>query len=194
MHLIIGLGNPGHEYERTRHNIGFLVIDELSNSFSIPLKKTKFDAVFGKGLIENKEVLLAKPISFMNRSGYPVFGLANYFTISSEDILVIHDDIDLALGIIKIKEKGGHGGHRGIKSLIDVLGSNDFIRLRIGINRPESDKITVSNYVLGNFNNVESKSLSLILDKAKDAAVTILCKGAKDAMNNFNNKNFLTSN
>ncbi|MBF0120971.1 MAG: aminoacyl-tRNA hydrolase [Desulfobacterales bacterium] len=194
MHLIIGLGNPGHEYERTRHNIGFLVIDELSNSFSIPLKKTKFDAVFGKGLIENKEVLLAKPISFMNRSGYPVFGLANYFMISSEDILVIHDDIDLALGIIKIKEKGGHGGHRGIKSLIDVLGSNDFIRLRIGINRPESDKITVSNYVLGNFNNVESKSLSLILDKAKDAAVTILCKGAKDAMNNFNNKNFLTSN
>ncbi|UCE54351.1 MAG: aminoacyl-tRNA hydrolase [Desulfobacterales bacterium] len=188
--LVVGLGNPGAAYEKTRHNAGFMVADKLAAEFGFMFDKQKFDAVYGRGFIESAEVILAKPMTFMNRSGPPVKKLANFFKILSEDVLVIHDDIDLAFGRFKIKEKGGHGGHKGIRSLIDAFGGGDFVRLRIGIGRSETG-ISVTDHVLGRFTDEESNLLDQIISWARDAVVTILCQGTKVGMTNFNNRNFM---
>ena len=185
--LVVGLGNPGAAYAQTRHNAGFMVADELAGKFDIAFDKRKFDTVFGRGHIEREPVVLAKPMAFMNRSGPPVRSLADFFKISSEAVLVIHDDIDLAFGRLKIKEKGGHAGHNGIRSLIDAFGSDDFVRLRIGVGRSGFD-ISVSQYVLSKFSEQENESLAQIIATARDAVVTILCKGTKAGMNQFNSK------
>jgi PTH1 family peptidyl-tRNA hydrolase len=190
--LVVGLGNPGDAYVTTRHNAGFMVLDEVAESFSISIEKRKFDALFGRGLIEDSEVILAKPMAFMNLSGIPVQKILNYFKISFEDMLVIHDDIDLAFGRLKIKENGGHGGHKGLKSIIETVGGNNFVRLRIGIGRSE-EKIDVANYVLGKFSTNEKKLLDRITKRARDAVVATICKGAKKAMNLFNDKKLISS-
>jgi len=187
VHLVAGLGNPGTEYAKTRHNAGFLVIDDIAESYSIPLNREKFNVVFGRGVIDGVNTILAKPLSFMNRSGPPVRQLTDYFRISYRDILVIHDDIDLDFGRLKIKEKGGHGGHKGISSLIDALGKDGFIRLRIGIGRSEKG-LDVSDHVLGRFGPGEKQMVRQIVERARDAAVTILCDGAKEGMNRFNDR------
>ena len=189
--LVVGLGNPGDAYAKTRHNAGFMVLDEVAESFSIPIEKKKFDALFGRGLIEGSEVILAKPMAFMNLSGIPVQKILKYFKIPFEDMLVIHDDIDIAFGRLQIKENGGHGGHKGLKSIIETVGSNNFARLRIGIGRPE-DNIGVANYVLSQFNTNEKKILDRITNIARDAVVATTCKGAKEAMNTFNDKRLIT--
>ncbi len=187
LYLVVGLGNPGDAYKNTRHNVGFAVIDALAEAFSISCEKKKFDALFGRGQIETAEAILAKPMSYMNRSGSPACGIMNYFGISARDMVVIHDDIDLGFGRIKIKEKGGHGGHKGIKSLTDTLGGGEFSRLRIGMGRPEAGR-DVADYVLGRFSPDEAKILPEIIRTARDAVVTILCKGTKEGMNRFNSK------
>ena len=185
--LVVGLGNPGDVYAQTRHNAGFMVADELAGKFDIGFDKHKFDTVFGRGQIEQEPVVLAKPMAFMNRSGPPVKMLADFFKISSEAVLVIHDDIDLAFGRLKIKEKGGHAGHNGVRSLIDAFGRDDFVRLRIGVGRSGFD-ISVSDHVLSKFTGQENESLDQIIATARDAVVTILCKGTKAGMNQFNPK------
>ena len=185
--LIGGLGNPGGAYKNTRHNVGFMVVDEISETFNIPLDKKKFNTVYGRGCIDDIDVLLAKPLAFMNRSGPPIQQLANYFRIQCEDMLVVHDDIDLAFGRLKIKEKGGHGGHNGIRSLIDTLGGGDFVRLRVGVGRSEAE-VNVTDHVLGRFSVAERKLLNQIIKRARDAVVTVLCKGTKIGMNLFNSK------
>ena len=187
LRLVVGLGNPGRVYSGTRHNAGFMVADELAKGFSIALSKRKFNAQYGTGSIDGVEVVLAKPMGFMNRSGPPVQQIAGYFRISSEDILVVHDDIDLEFGRLKIKEKGGDGGHKGVRSIIDAFGGGDFARLRIGVGRPDAEN-GAADYVLDNFAFEEKKVLSQIIASAKDAVVTILCKGTKEGMNRFNNK------
>ncbi|MFH1581874.1 MAG: aminoacyl-tRNA hydrolase [Pseudomonadota bacterium] len=192
--LVVGLGNPGKTYAATRHNSGFMVLDKVADSFSIPLGKRKFNALLGRGFIEGVDVILAKPMAFMNRSGAPVSKIKEYFNISRKDILVIHDDIDLAFGTLQIKQKGGSGGHNGIESLIEFLGTRDFSRFRIGIGRGigSSEKdIDVTNYVLSEFSYNEKKNLDQIISKAQDAIITILCKGIKYAMNCFNNKKIM---
>ena len=183
--LIIGLGNPGKQYEKTRHNAGFMVIDAIADTFSISISKKKFNAEFGRGSIKGVEAVLAKPQAFMNISGPPVQKLAAYFKISIQDILVIHDDIDLNLGRIKIKEKGGGGGHNGIKSLINALNGDSFSRLRIGIGRP-GEHTEVIDHVLGRFTLRESEVMDRTIFRAKEAVVTILCNGVKEGMNRFN--------
>ncbi|MCK5508026.1 MAG: aminoacyl-tRNA hydrolase [Desulfobacterales bacterium] len=183
--LVVGLGNPGDAYVKTRHNAGFMVLDNLADFLSVPVEKKKFNALFGRGLIEGSEIILAKPMAFMNLSGIPAQKILNYFKIPFEDMLVIHDDIDLAFGRLQIKENGGHGGHKGLKSIIETVGSGNFIRLRIGIGRSE-DNIDIANYVLGQFNTNEKKILDKITEKARDAVVTTICKGTKKAMNIFN--------
>jgi len=188
--LVVGLGNPGDAYVKTRHNAGFMVLDEVAESFSISIEKKKFDALFGRGLIEDSEVILAKPMAFMNLSGIPVQKILNYFKIPFEDMLVIHDDIDLAFGRLQIKENGGHGGHKGLKSIIETVGGNNFVRLRIGIGRSE-EKIDVANYVLSKFSTNEKKLLDTITKRARDAVVATTCKGAKKAMNIFNDKRLM---
>ncbi|HUV51124.1 MAG TPA: aminoacyl-tRNA hydrolase [Anaerolineae bacterium] len=192
--LVVGLGNPGKTYAATRHNSGFMVLDKIADSFSIPVGKKKFDSLLGRGIIEDLDVILAKPMGFMNRSGPPIHKIKEYFKISCKDILVVHDDIDLAFGTLRIKEKGGSGGHNGVESLIEFLGSNDFPRLRIGIGRSavfSRKDIDITDYVLSEFSYNEKKNLDQVITKAQDAIITILCKGIKHAMNCFNNKKIL---
>jgi len=186
--LFAGLGNPGDTYAKTRHNAGFMVVDALSEAFSIPVEKKKFEAVYGRGIIKGIDVVLAKPMAYMNRSGPPVQNLSNYYKILREDMLIIYDDIDLAFGRLKINVKGGHGGHKGIKSIIDTFGGDDIPRLRIGVGRSESG-ISVSDYVLGRFSDKEKDDLDRIIKTARDAAVTVLCDGITEGMNMFNEKN-----
>ena len=187
MRLIVGLGNPGSQYENTRHNAGFMVVDKLTGEFGISVNKNKFDVRYGRGAIEGHEVMLAKPMAFMNRSGWPVQKLAAYFKINSKDLMVVHDDIDLAFGRLKIIEKGGHGGHKGLQSIINAVGADEFVRLRIGIGRSEAGG-SVSDHVLGPFFGDESKRLDSVLIRARDAVVTILTEGSKVGMNRFNKK------
>lgn len=183
--MIAGLGNPGEKYERTRHNAGFLVVDRLSREFGIPLSKQKFDLVYGRGTMEGADVILAKPMSYMNRSGLPIRKLSDYMGLTSEDLLVIYDDIDLTFERIKLKEKGGHGGHNGIRSLIDSFGTRDFPRLRIGIGRPEGEK-DVTNHVLGRFTAEEAEIMDSVVEMAGQVVITVVTKGLTAAMNNFN--------
>jgi PTH1 family peptidyl-tRNA hydrolase len=168
-----------------------MVLDRLVEAFAIPLREQKNEVVHGTGHIRGLPVVLAKPMAFMNRSGPPIKRLADQLGILSEQIVVIHDDLDLALGRLKIKEKGGHGGHKGVMSLMDAFGSGNFSRVRIGIGRcslPGGLKADVVDHVLGRFSEEEETVLAPILARACEAVVTILCLGAKDGMNRFNGK------
>ena len=187
LRLVVGLGNPGNNYENTRHNAGFMVADKIARDFNISFDKSKFDAIFGRGSIEDVDVVLAKPMAFMNRSGPPLQKLAHFFRISGEDMLVIHDDIDLAFGRLKIKEKGGHGGHNGIRSIMDAFGGGDFERLRIGVGRSEAGE-NVTDHVLGRFSDDKAEMVTRVIAVARDAVVTVLCEGIKAGMNAFNRK------
>ena len=187
LRLVVGLGNPGVAYAKTRHNFGFMVAHKLAGDFDISFDKRKFDTVYGRGSIEQTPVVLTKPIGFMNRSGPPLKKLADFFKISSAEVLVIHDDIDLAFGRLKIKEKGGHGGHNGIRSLIDAFGGGDFVRLRMGVGRSEAEA-GVTGHVLGRFTKEETEQLDQLITRARDAVVTILGEGTKVGMNHFNLK------
>ena len=190
LRLIVGLGNPGAAYCKTRHNVGFMALDRIAQQSGIALDKSKFDVVFGRGLVENVAVVLAEPMAFMNRSGPPIQQLAHYYRIQCEDMLVIHDDIDLVFGRLKIKKKGGHGGHNGVKSLMDAFGGGDFVRLRIGVGRSEA-RISVTDHVLGKFSAEQTETLDRIISSARDAVIKVLCEGTKVGMNVFNRKDLL---
>jgi len=190
LRLVVGLGNPGNKYENTRHNAGFMVADKIARDFNIALNKTKFDTIYGRGFIEDVDVLLVKPMAYMNRSGPPLQKLAHYFRIPGEDMLLIHDDIDLAFGRLKIKEKGGHGGHNGIRSIMDAFGGGDFDRLRIGVGRSEAGE-NVTDHVLGRFSDDKAEMVARVITVARDAAVTVLCEGMKVGMNAFNRRDLL---
>jgi PTH1 family peptidyl-tRNA hydrolase len=188
-HLVVGLGNPGAQYAGTRHNIGFMVVDRLASEFDLSLGHIKFDARFGRGEIAGEAVILAKPLAYMNRSGQPVKLLADYFRIPAGDVFIIHDDIDLAFGRLKIKEKGGHGGHNGIRSLIAAFGGGGFKRLRVGIGR-SAGGASVTGHVLGRFDDRESKQLDEIICRARDAVTMVLREGTQTGMNYFNSRTF----
>jgi PTH1 family peptidyl-tRNA hydrolase len=197
LHLVVGLGNPGEKYKKTRHNAGFMVIDEVAKFYSISVDKRKFNTQYGRGFIEGIETIIAKPLSYMNMSGLPVRKLAEYFRISHENMLIVHDDIDLVFGRLKIKEKGGDGGHKGVKSLIHAFSGGDFKRLRVGIGRGYGNREVnenVTEHVLGSFTHEEEAVIDEILAWARDGVVAILCKEARDVMNIFNNKKIIISN
>ena len=185
--LIVGLGNPGEKYRRTRHNMGFMVVDRLAHTHGILLERRKFNVLFGRGKVGSRQVILAKPMSYMNLSGPAARDLAFFFKLEMQDIVVIHDDIDLVFGQIKIKEKGGNGGHNGVKSLIEALGTGEFTRLRVGIGRPETRQ-RVRAYVLAGFDAQQETLLEDVVSTAQDAAETILFKGVPEAMNRFHGK------
>lgn len=165
MYLILGLGNPGPRYELTRHNAGFLVLDNLADKYKINLTQHKYCSLYGKGEIEGLPVILAKPMTYMNESGKAVKALLSGFNLSPEQILIVHDDIDLPLGKIKTKFKGGDGGQLGIRSTIETLQTRDFCRIRIGIDRPEQ-KDDIVDYVLSPFAEEDSSLLNEVMDKA----------------------------
>jgi len=185
--LIAGLGNPGPAYRHTRHNLGFRVVDHLARLFKIELALIAPDLVAGRGNIKGCAVCMLKPQGYMNRSGPPVNTFLEKFCISPGEVLVIHDDIDLEFGRLKIKKKGGDGGHKGIGSMIDALEAGDFARLRLGIGRSGADEDVV-DYVLGQFDDRERENLAAFIDRASEAAVTVLCDGVNAGMNRFNRK------
>jgi PTH1 family peptidyl-tRNA hydrolase len=183
--LVAGLGNPGSKYAQTRHNVGFMVAELLAERHSITLGKEKKRSETGKGNIAGTPTVITKPLTFMNLSGETVGPLATYLDIEMEDVIVIHDDLDLDFGRIKIKAGGGHGGHNGLKSLIAHLGSKDFIRVRVGIGKPPAGS-DVSAYVLNQFSAEDKKELNYILERAGDAVEAIMSEGYLSSMNSFN--------
>jgi PTH1 family peptidyl-tRNA hydrolase len=185
--LIVGLGNPGAAYRLTRHNLGFMVVDRLAYRHRILVNKRRFEAAFGLGRVDGRSVILAKPMTFMNLSGPAVRNLAHFFHLETKDLLVIHDDIDLVFGKIKIKQKGGDGGHNGLKSLIETFGSGVFVRVRIGIGCPDT-KQEVKGYVLNRFDAQQEAVLDEVITMAQDAVETILLKGLTEGMNRFSRK------
>jgi len=195
--LIIGLGNPGKRYEDTRHNIGFMAVDYLSGANSIKCSNLDFNSRWGRGIICEREVILAKPQTFMNLSGKAVKALSGFFHKESEDIVVIYDDIDLDLGTIRIRAKGSSGGHRGMESIIEQLGTKNFPRIRLGIGRPRDERqeargkrseVDVAEYVLSPFSKEEKATLKQVLEMIKDAVDIIVKDGIEKAMNRFNKK------
>ncbi|WP_155313272.1 aminoacyl-tRNA hydrolase [Desulfosarcina ovata] len=186
-HLIVGLGNPGPAYASTRHNIGFMVIDRLKDKYGLIARTSRIQAELAEGAIAGRMVMVAKPQAYMNRSGDPVGDIIRMYGLQCEDVVVIHDDIDLAYERLKIKEKGGDGGHNGLRSLADALGTAAFVRVRMGVGRPDAG-IGVVDYVLGEFDADQRLTLERFLSQAVEAAEVILCQGAKEAMNRFNRK------
>jgi PTH1 family peptidyl-tRNA hydrolase len=183
MKLIYGLGNPGAKYKMTRHNIGFMVVDLMSREYGIETKKKASSVLYGKGLIEGLSVMLAKPQTFMNLSGLPLSSMI----IRQGELIVIHDDLDIPFGQVRVKEQGGTGGHKGLESIKSVLGSGDFIRIRCGIGRPP-EGVEGSDYVLSGFSGDELKVLSDEISTAAQAVIEYLKNGAAAAMNKFNKR------
>ncbi len=182
MWLVVGLGNPGDEYEETRHNLGFRVIDVLASSLSVKLKKQTSDYISGRVRVGDEKAILLKPLTFMNRSGIAVRNVL-WKNDDIENVLVIHDDLDLEPGVLRIRKSGSSGGHNGIQSIIDSLNSKDFIRLKIGIGRPQRGP--AERYVLRKFNKQERIIIDEAVEIAADAVSVILNKGVLQAQNKF---------
>lgn len=193
MKLIAGLGNPGIKYQLSRHNMGFLVLEALAEKQNIEIRQKKFDSFLGKGTLSGITVMMAKPQTFMNLSGAAIKELLGYFKIDLSDLIVVHDDLDLPFNSIRIKEGGGHGGHKGLISIINSLDRSDFIRIRLGIGKPEHKEM-VEGYVLEHFTNEEMKILPDILTRACDAVVEVISSGTHPAMSRFNIRNNNKSN
>ena len=185
MKLVVGLGNPGQKYEGTRHNVGFQVIDHCEKSLNIPLNQSKFKGVYGFEHINNEKIFLLKPLTYMNLSGESVVPLMKFYKISVENLLVIYDDLDLKPGTIRLRQKGSHGGHNGMKSIINHLGTDEFNRIRIGIGRPEPG-IPVSNYVLSSFHPEEGELVNQATLKASEAVEAWTKTPFLKVMNDFN--------
>lgn len=183
MFLIVGLGNPGREYEDTRHNIGFKVIDNISKEYNIEINRQKFKGVYGEGFINNKKVILLKPTTYMNLSGESVREVVDFYNLENSEILIIYDDISLEVGKLRIREKGSAGGHNGIKSIIAHLGSDVFPRIKVGIGQPNVDLV---KHVLGKFTKDEMTILSESIEASTRATEEIIKNDVKTAMNQFN--------
>lgn len=182
---IVGLGNPGGRYRPTRHNVGFRTVEHLARRSGIALSTRRFRALVGRGLVAERQAMLALPQTFMNLSGEAVAPLLGYFRIEPADLIVVHDDVDLDFGRLKVKRGGGAGGHRGLLSLVEHLGSNEFCRVRIGIGRPETDQ-DVRDWVLSPFGPDQEQAVGGVLDRATEAVELILREGIACAMNRFN--------
>ena len=187
MKIIVGLGNPGTQFKESRHNIGFLVLDQLAKTHHIPFSTKRFHAFYGMGSIQSQKVILFKPMTFMNRSGEAVKKAIHFFQLGLENIIVIHDDLDLPFGRLRFKMRGGDGGHLGIRSTIESLGANTFLRLRVGIGRPPKG-MESADYVLSSFDTSEQLLLNPTLNQAAEALKVMLLEGVQFAMNRFQKK------
>ena len=185
MYLIVGLGNPEPEYSRTRHNMGFDVINRLSEKYDIKIEKEGFKSQYGIGIIEGKKVILCKPQTYMNLSGDAIFEIMNFYKLQPENLIIIYDDIDTEIGSIRIRKKGTAGGHNGIKSIINMLNTEEFPRIRIGTSNPE-DRSQMIEYVISKVSNEEYKELQKGIEKGESAIIDILKNGIDIAMNKFN--------
>lgn len=184
MKVVVGLGNPGKEYKATRHNIGFMVVEELAKRHGVQKEQSRFDAIVGETKIGNEKVLLVKPLTYMNLSGNAVQPLIKWYKLEQEDLLVIYDDMDLSTGEVRIRPQGGHGGHKGMMSIIERLATQNINRIRIGIGRDEY-RDTVS-WVLGKLSTEEATLIKAAVQKAADAVECWVKKGINITMNTYN--------
>ena len=188
MYLVVGLGNPGKTYSQTRHNAGFRVVDRLAEAHSIAVTRQRFHSLWGTGVIASHRVILAKPQTFMNRSGQAVGALMAYFKLVAQQLLVIHDDLDVDFGRIKISRGGGTGGHRGIQAIHQSVAEPGYVRVKIGIGRPRFDE-DIEDYVLGLWYEDQLSQIAGILDDAASAVTAIITEGLERAMTAVNARN-----
>lgn len=189
MFIIAGLGNPGKEYEKTRHNAGFCCIDVLASKYNINVRENEHKALVGKGYIEGQKVILVKPQTYMNNSGEAIREITDYYKVDPEsELIVLYDDISLDVGMLRIRDKGSAGGHNGIKSIIAHLGTQNFLRIKVGVGDkvPQGDLV---DHVLGHFNSDDSKTMKESFEKAAEATVMLLGDDLEKAMNIYNRKN-----
>ncbi len=184
-YLIVGLGNPGREYRENRHNIGFMLIDRLAVRLGARMTRMQSKALLGSANHEGAKIILAKPQTFMNLSGQAVQSLVRFYKLPLENIMLVHDDLDIPFGTLRLRPGGGPGGQKGIKSTIQHLGTQDFPRLRLGIGRPPG-RMDPAAYVLQDFRKGDEQILSETLDRAADAALLFISEGLDEAMNQFN--------
>ena len=187
MFLIVGLGNPDKKYENTRHNIGFEALKHFAGVNNILLNKNKFNAIYGEKTINGEKVILVMPQTYMNLSGESVGKFASFYKISPENIIVLHDDVSISPGRLRIRKKGSAGGHNGLKSIISHLGSDNFIRMKIGVGEPENKDFDLADYVLGKFTKEENEILSPIIKNVSSALNLCISDNVDLAMNRFNN-------
>jgi len=188
--LVVGLGNPGREYAGHRHNVGFMVVDRLAGAVGIPLGQSKFEGRFGQGDVGRIRVLLLEPETFMNVSGESVSAAARFFKVAPDDLLVVHDELDLSFGRLQLKKGGGTGGHNGVESIVEQLGTTEFARLRFGIGKPQGPnaKERVVGHVLHDFSSEEKEALPPLLERAVEMARAWLTLGLAEAMNRHNRR------
>ena len=184
--LVVGLGNPGKDYERTRHNAGFRAVDLLAEQLGCKIDKGKFQGLYGQALYKGTKVMLLKPQTYMNLSGRSVLQLSAYFSIPPQRIIVLFDDISLPPGRLRIRADGSAGGHNGIKSIIAELGSQDFPRVKIGVGGKAHPEQDLADHVLSTFSSLEEKALAVSLKNAADATLAIIDHGVPEAANRFN--------
>jgi peptidyl-tRNA hydrolase, PTH1 family len=187
--LLVGLGNPGPKYLWTRHNAGFIVLDRFAQLAGIPLGKKGFSGLYGEGTHRGERLLLLKPQTFMNLSGRAVAEALRFHKLTPADLVVIHDDLDIPFGFVKVKEGGGHGGHNGLRSLMQELGGGQFVRVRVGIGRPAHGDVV--NYVLTNYGAEEMAGLPRLVDGVVDLVEQLLVDGVPKTMSLWNNKDLL---
>ncbi|MBQ2854305.1 MAG: aminoacyl-tRNA hydrolase [Oscillospiraceae bacterium] len=184
--LIVGLGNPGREYERTRHNCGFRAVELLADKLGCKIDKAKFQGIYGQTTYGGKKLMLLKPLTYMNLSGRSVLQLSAYFNIPPQRIIVLFDDISLEPGRLRVRPDGSAGGHNGIKSIIQEVGSQAFPRVKIGVGSKPNPEYDLADWVLSSFSAKEEKALAVALENAADAALAIIDHGVPDAANRFN--------
>ncbi len=184
MRLIVGLGNPGREYAWTRHNLGFQVVNYLSELWRLPLTRKSLESRWGQGRVGEERVILAQPTTYMNLSGQAVSLLLSYFKLSPGDLVVVHDDLDVPLWRLKIVKGGGPGGHRGVFSIIGALGTEAFIRVKLGIGRPPPE-MPAENYVLSHFPAAEAENVAVLVERAGEAVAVLIQEGLTAAQNRF---------
>ena len=185
-YVIAGLGNPGNKYETTRHNMGFMALDVLSEKTGIKVDRLKHKALTGVGVIGGKKVMLVKPETYMNESGQSIREVMNFYKVPVSNLIVIYDDVDLAAGMLRIRKQGSAGTHNGMKSIIYQLGSDEFPRIRIGI--AGNRKGDLADYVLGKVTDEEAEKIKDVLEKSASAAITIVTDGVDKAMNLYNTR------
>ncbi len=183
--LIVGLGNPGMQYENTRHNAGFIAADALASSLKMEFSKNKFDAVFGDTYIGDSRVIIAKPQTYMNLSGKAVAALANFYKIPAERIIIMFDDISLDVGKIRIRRKGSAGGHNGMKDIIELMGTQDIARIKLGVGAKPHDDYDLKDWVLGKFPKEETEKFHTAAETAVKAVKEIVTRGIDSAMNKY---------
>lgn len=181
--MLVGLGNPGPKYAKTRHNIGFMVVDRLASRWGVDASRAKFKAHVGTGHGEGRPVVCLKPQTYMNLSGQSVSRALQFFSLTPSAVIVAHDDIDLPFGALRLKVGGGHGGHNGLRSLDKELGTKDYFRLRVGVGRPVHGD--VADYVLKAFSASETAELDDVIYRCEDAVVALLRDGLREAQNRF---------